>query len=224
MPLSHSQRSTVNGQRSTLNGQRSTLGGQRSTARSARPLLPRTVMILSSRSSMESSSQTQAEFDLLETVLFGEDVTYPWNPGECEDLDETPAFRDPLKVDDLNLGDRSPVFFAQLDSCMIYAQLCERFGTQVPAPLLKRICGLAKQISSRDLSRLDQLIACVQPLLPHSTMEELQGLAGPFATGIDGETPDYSVGHPWEQLSSFEQARLSLAIAHFTLQQLIVKI
>ena len=181
-------------------------------------------MILSSRSSLESSSQTEAELDLLETVLFGEDVTYPWNPGECEDLDDTAAFCDPLKVDDLNLGDRSPIFFAQLDSCMIYAQLCERFGSQVPAPLLKRLCSLAKQTSSREISRLDQLIACVQPLLPHSTTEELQALAGPFAAGMNAEPPDYPVGQPWEQLSRLEQARLSVAIAHFTLQQLLVKI
>lgn len=181
-------------------------------------------MVLSSRSSIESSSQTQAELDLLETVLFGDDVAYPWNPGECEDLDETSAFRDPLNVDDLNLGDRSPVFFAQLDSCMIYAQLCERFASYVPVPLLKRLCGLAKQISSREISRLDQLVACVHPLLPHWTTEELQVLAGPLVTGMDGETPDYSVGRSWEQLSSLEQARLSLAIAQFTLQQVIVKI
>jgi hypothetical protein len=181
-------------------------------------------MILSSRSSIESSWETQAELDLLETVLFGEDITYPWNPGECEDLDDTPAFCDPLKVDDLNLGDRSPIFFAQLDSCMIYAQLCERFGPQVPAPLLQRLYNLAKQSSRRDLSPLDRLVACVQPLLPNSTTEELQALAGPFATGIDGETLDYSLNPPWEERSSLDQARLSLAIAHFTLQQLLVKI
>lgn len=182
-------------------------------------------MILSSHSFIESSSQTQAELDLLETVLFGDDVTYPWNPGDCEDLDETPVFSDPLKVDDLDLGDRSPVFFAQLDSCMVYAQLCERFGSQVPTSLLKRICALAKQTSNREQPRLAQLVACVHQLLPHWTTEKLQVLAGSLATGLDSETVDYSVGdRPWEQLSSLEQARLSLAIAQFTLQQLIIKV
>jgi len=200
------------------------VNAQPPTARSARPLLPRTVMISSSRSSIEASWETQAELDLLETVLFGEEVSYPWNPGECEDLDDTPAFCDPLKVDDLNLGDRSPIFFAQLDSCMIYAQLCERFGVQVPAPLLQRLYNLAKHSSRREISHLDRLVACVQPLFPDWTQDGLQELAGPLAEGGDGELPDGLLAHSWEQLSSLDQARLSLAIAHFTLQQLLVKI
>lgn len=137
-------------------------------------------MVLSPHSSAGSSWETQAELDLLETVLSGDDVAYPWNPGECESLDETVALGDPLKVDDLNLGDRSPAFFEQLDSCMVYAHLCERFGSQVPASILKRLCDLAKQ-TCPEQSLLERLVGCVGDLFPQWAREDLQVLARPLA-------------------------------------------
>ncbi|WP_159783994.1 hypothetical protein [Sodalinema gerasimenkoae] len=179
-------------------------------------------MVLSPRSSAWSASQTQAELDLLETVLFGDDVTYPWNPGECEALNEAVALGEPLKVDDLNLGDRSPVFFEQLDSCMVYASLCERFGSQVPTSILKRLCDLAKQ-TCPDQSLLNQLVGCVGDLLPQWATEDLQVLARPLAYTMRGQPPNELVGdRPWDELSSLEQARLSLAIAQVALQELTV--
>ncbi|MCC5898776.1 MAG: hypothetical protein JJU32_12800 [Phormidium sp. BM_Day4_Bin.17] len=179
-------------------------------------------MVLSPRPSTCSSSQTQAELDLLETVLFGDDVTYPWNPGECEALDETVALGEPLKVDDLNLGDRSPVFFEQLDSCMVYASLCERFGSQVPTSILKRLCDLAKQ-TRPEQSPLERLVACVADVLPQWPREDLQVLARPLACAMRGQSRTERLSdRPWQELSSLEKARLSLAIAQVTLHEFSV--
>ncbi|TVR15758.1 MAG: hypothetical protein EA395_01010 [Phormidium sp. GEM2.Bin31] len=177
-------------------------------------------MVLSSRSSACSSSQTQAELDLLETVLSGENATYPWNPGECGAFDETVALGEPLKVDDLNLGDRSPVFFEQLDRCMVYAHLCERFGVRVPTSVLKRLCDLAKQ-TCPEQSLLERLVGCVGELLPQWATEDLQVLARPLAYAMRGQSQMPPLDdRPWDDLSNLEQARLSLVMAQVALQQL----
>lgn len=177
-------------------------------------------MVMSSRSSASLSAELQAELDLFDAAISGAPRIYPWNPGDRLLKEDLTAIAQPLEIDDLDLGDRGLAFFQQLDTCMLYAQLRERFGAWVPSDVLEAIAERAEHLASGCDSLAEGLVACVEAVLPNWSAEDLQVLARPFAYAMRGRPQQAVKRAPWAELSPLERARLSLAIAHFTLSTL----
>lgn len=72
--------------------------------------------------------------------------------------------------------------------------LLQNFAEQIPDELLNRLAQAAtrmnEEVSSRSLSLADQLVQCVQELLPQWSEEDLQVLARPFAYAMRGAELD----------------------------------
>jgi hypothetical protein len=103
----------------------------------------------------------------------------------------------------------------------------QRFATQVPQQMLNAIVQRSQQMLSSNLTLADQLVHAVQDCLPSWEEEDLQVLARPFAYAMRGsETEMLEVAlrsvrcAEWTELSGIEQARLSLAIARYAIDQL----
>ncbi|KOP23775.1 hypothetical protein AMR41_24925 [Hapalosiphon sp. MRB220] len=192
---------------------------------------------------------SQIELEFLEALLQPEDGTYPWNPSDEQSeeyfhhLEEHFVLQDVLEEE---LPTRSEDFYNQLealwtsydpsynhntDSIMV-AQLQEslqsRLSTDVPKQWLKAIAQKAADIFTTQQSMANQLVECVQAVLPGWGSDDLLVLARPYAYAMrsnesqkTAETVFNQVSeHEWTNLSEIEQARVSLAIAYYALQQL----
>lgn len=190
---------------------------------------------MSSRPPRDTPAELQAELDLLEAIVSGDDRLYPWNPSDSPTSDPTARSEPPFtadlaadldfKIDDLDLGDREAAFFQQLDTCTLAAQLTaqlgDRFGSRVPADILQTIARRGTQLVDRSGSFAERLVNCATAVLPNWSSDDLQVLARPLAYAMRGEAPEARVRRaPWTELSALERARLSLAIAHCTLSML----
>lgn len=183
-----------------------------------------------------SAFQAQAEMELLRQIL-QEQAAYPWNPSGPT---AASYFAD-LEQEVLNAGwtteeltEQGQIFATYLEQVWatvptangVAADLFQRFATQVPQRLLNSIIQKAQQVASANLSLADQLVQCVQDILPSWDTDDLQVLARPFAYAMRGsetETLESVLKSvrcaDWDDLSSIEQARLSLAVARYTLSQ-----
>ncbi len=192
---------------------------------------------------------SQIELEFLQALLQPEDGTYPWNPSDEQSeeyfhhLEEHFVLQDVLEEE---LTTRSEDFYNQLevlwtsyepsynhntDSIMI-AQLQESLqsclSTDVPKQWLKAIAQKAADIFTTQQSMANQLVECVQAVLPGWGSDDLLVLARPYAYAMrsnesqkTAETVLNQVSeHEWTNLSEIEQARVSLAIAYYALQQL----
>ena len=109
----------------------------------------------------------------------------------------------------------------------IQTVLTEKFQDRVPADLIHTLTQKAHALASQPISLAEQLVQSVQDALPEWGTEDLQVLARPYAFAMRGPETDKlevalrSVRYAaWTELSGVEQARLSLAIARYTLSQM----
>jgi hypothetical protein len=190
-----------------------------------------------------SAFQSQAELELLQIILQGSVSCYPCNPAEPEAeayfaaleqevfkagwTEEDFAAPAQMLANQLNrLWDAVPAQDAA--SRILNTEFFQRFSTQVPQHLLNTIVQRAQQVISSNLSLADQLVHTVQDCLPTWGEEDLQVLARPFAYAMRGssgaEVLEVALRSvrcaEWQELSSIEQARLSLAIARYAIDQL----
>jgi hypothetical protein len=183
-----------------------------------------------------SAFQSQAEMELLRQIL-QEKESYLWNPAS---LNAASYFAD-LEQEVLNAGwttedltEQGQIFAAHLEQVWatvpaansIAADLFQRLSSQVPQGLLDSIVQKAQQVISANLTLADQLVQCVQDSLPSWDGDDLQVLARPFAYAMRGSESESlesvlkSVRNAqWDELSSVEQARLSLAVARYAIAQ-----
>ena len=193
-------------------------------------------------------SSTDLEF--LSTLLEAEDNTYPWNPGDeyseeyfCE-IEEQFAMQDVL---DEEITERSRSFYKQLDNLWsqnlntsyykcntkssilinLKENLLSAFATQIPQEWLEKIALEATNTFKSRKPLGEQLVGCVQAVLPQWATEDLNVIARPYAFAMrDGKTPSTkSVLKPlnersWSTLSEVEQAKVSLLVAYQALQEL----
>lgn len=176
-----------------------------------------------------------AERDLLSSVLNPE-PPYPWNPQAPEaeaylaNLETT--FDDPLVDEAIAQG--WTVFSQQLESqwepstamlTSLGLQLREQFSGQVPEALLKTLVASATDLVNSGRPLIEQLVACVNVVLPTWDTADLAVLARPLAYSLrDGRSEIVALNlgsipqTDWAALSDIEQARLGLAMASMALK------
>ena len=201
--------------------------------------------MVSDRTNIPSSHHpTDLEQELLQ-LLLGDNASYPWEP----DSQTSQAFFSKLEQQWLNdesseeleaINSQGKVFFEHLDQSWmstphtatnpIQLKLVEYFGDRVPQSLLEGIAQQAQTLLKTQEPLADQLVQCVQNLLSGWAADDLLVLARPYAYAMRGTDSDAleaalrSVRYAaWTELSGVEQARLSLAIARYTLSQLPTK-
>ncbi|HHP7246300.1 MAG TPA: hypothetical protein ACFE0H_16600 [Elainellaceae cyanobacterium] len=190
-----------------------------------------------------SRFQAEAELELVK-LIFNVDSPYPWEPSQIE----ADAYFEELEqavASDWSteeIASQSQSFFAQLDQMWVtpssspeqvrelHTDLVSRFGSQVPQQVLLSIAEQAQRVLTAKLSLAEQLVQCVNDLLPNWDDDDLQVLARPFAFSMRGSNTDQleaalrSVRYAaWTDLSGVDQARLSLAIARYAVAQLPAK-
>ena len=192
--------------------------------------------------------QAQAELELLQLILQDSASCYPCNPAEPEAEAYFAALeQEVVKAGWVEEDFVAPIqaLAAQFDQLwqtvngataddtdtvtqrLFNTEFFQRFATQVPQQVLDAIVQRAKQVLSSNLTLADQLVHAVQDCLPSWEEEDLQVLARPFAYAMRGsETEMLEVAlrsvrcAEWTELSGIEQARLSLAIARYAIDQL----
>ncbi|MDP5337106.1 MAG: hypothetical protein NWQ28_00835, partial [Nodularia sp. (in: cyanobacteria)] len=193
---------------------------------------------------------SQMELELLETLLVPEDGTYPWNPADDEseayfsELEQQFAMQDWL---DEELNPKSSAFYGKLDSlwsevpinsndkCQpnqsvvdhLQVALNSAFAHSVPPGWLNAIALKAADIFASQQSMSDQLVQCVQSVLPAWGVDDLFVFTRPFAHSMrSSESPkETSIiskvkNRDWITLSEIEQAKISVAIAYYAFKQL----
>ena len=160
-------------------------------------------------------------------------ISYPWNPTDPDaesfllELEREFSLDD---WDDSEVALRSSAFFNQLDGLWaatdLKTTLAQKFAS-VPQTLLATIARQAQKVVETSNSLADQLVQCVQEALPTWADDDLQVLARPLAYAMrsDGaDVVDATVNSvrriEWSDLSETEQARMSLAIARYAIDQL----
>ena len=180
------------------------------------------------------------EGELLEALLQPEEDFYPWNPAELEAeayfAERERGFFLSDWQEEEEIKSASQALFNQLHECWapkvssvtdsLKLSLSKRFGALIPQAWLEAIANQAQQIFQSNLSLADQLVLCVEPVLPNWAQEDLLVFARPWAYAMRGtsesveETSVTDQPVEWTDLSQIEQVRLTLAVAHSALVQL----
>ncbi|MBN4001996.1 hypothetical protein [Nostoc sp. LPT] len=197
-----------------------------------------------------SSLPSQVDLEFLEALLEPEDANYPWNPGD----DQSEAYFQELEqqfgMEDLQgveLMRRSQDFYEHLDTLWssitptpdhndnrqqavvfnLQQTLCTNFSACVPQILLNTIATKAAEIFAARQLISEQLVECVQAVLPTWGTEDLIVLARPFAYAMRSSESQNAVSalsnlqnSEWTALSEVEKAKVSLAIASYAFTEL----
>lgn len=182
-----------------------------------------------------SMSQVQAE--LLEALLQPEEAPYPWNPADPNVEAYWTELEQGFELEgwlDEEISRGSQALYAKFDQCWananvavvpkaaakaVTSSLSERFAARVPQAWLDAIAHKAQQVVSSPLSIADQMVQCVQELLPEWGEDVLQVWARPLASAMRGSEAEIARPVEWDELSESERARLSLAVARYALRQ-----
>ncbi|NJO09792.1 MAG: hypothetical protein HC873_09195 [Leptolyngbyaceae cyanobacterium SL_1_1] len=187
----------------------------------------------SSQQPTSPSAQTQAELEMLHTVLDTQ-RSYPWNPYGIE---VEPYFSEiEAESQQLNLETAGGIGWQRLSSTLnqlwptsntLEADLLQRFCDRAPQSYLQQIAQRAQQAVQANQSLLNQLVYCVEDILAAWDQADLQVMARPLALAMrDGQGEAVEVAlrsvrpENWQALSGMEQARLTLAIARYAIAQL----
>jgi hypothetical protein len=193
------------------------------------------------------SLTSQVELELLAALLEPEDATYPWNPTDDEseayfyELEQQFAMADVLEEE---FTSRSQTFFHQLDNLWLQVEnstyyncntitaavsslqenLQKAFAASIPQNWLNAIAAKATEIVTSQQSLGEQLIECVQAVLPTWEADDLSILARPYAYAMRSGEP-HKIGsinnvEDWTALSEIEQAKMGMAIAYYALREL----
>ncbi|NJL46057.1 MAG: hypothetical protein HC922_10810 [Leptolyngbyaceae cyanobacterium SM2_3_12] len=183
----------------------------------------------------QSEAAMAAERDLLSSILNPE-PPYPWNPlapeAETYLASLETEFDDPLINGAITQG--WTAFSQQLESqweppaalvTSLGMQIKEQFQGQVPEALLKTLVASATDLVNSGRPLIEQLVACVNAVLPSWDDADLAVLARPLAYSLrDGRSEVIALNlgslpqADWGALSEIEQARLGLAMASMALK------
>jgi len=200
-----------------------------------------------------NNSLSQSELDLLAALLEPEDNNYPWNP--CDEdaqayfnqVEEQFVMQDLL---DEQLDTRCQGFHNQLDALWskvdtstqyncntnlavavkLQKSLQKQFCNSMPGDWINLIAQKAAEIFNAKESMTEQLIECVQAVLPSLEADDIMVLARPLAYATrSGESKrvestlanfNQDDNQEWAALSEIERAKAGLAVAYHALNQL----
>ncbi len=151
-----------------------------------------------------NNSLPQVELDLLASLLEPEDNTYPWNPCDEETDGYFNLLEEQFPVHDLldeELHTRSQGFHNQLDALWsqfetsndyncntnsvvavkLQKTLQKQFRNSIPKDWINLIAEKAAEIFNSQQSITEQLIECVQTVLPSLEVDDIMVLARPIA-------------------------------------------
>ncbi|MBD2446607.1 hypothetical protein H6G76_05400 [Nostoc sp. FACHB-152] len=193
---------------------------------------------------------SQVELELLEVLLESEDAAYPWNPADEEaeayftEVERQFCLQDLLEEE---LHTRAQSFYGKLDTLWsevtnlnyehntknnsilnsLQASLHNSFASKIPYGWLDAIAQKAAEIFKSQQSVGEQLVECVQAVLPSWGADDLSVFARPYAYAMrssESKNLDAIISNveskDWTSLSEIEQAKLSVAIAYYALKQL----
>lgn len=194
---------------------------------------------------------SQMELELLDALLQPEDGTYPWNPSDDESDDYFSELEQQFAMEELltneELTTKSQAFYGHVDSLWdqvvtnchykcntnqsvvdhLQVILSSAFAANVPQGWLKTIAQKATEIFATQQSIGEELVQCVQSVLPTWDTDDLLVLARPFAYAMrSNESRDVKSvidqvnNRDWETLSELEQAKVSVAIAYYAFRQI----
>jgi len=193
---------------------------------------------------------SQMELDLLAALLEPEDAAYPWNPSDADSaayFDELERQFAAQEVLDEELTTRAQVFYDKLDNlwsgvssfsyynhntlsavvAQLQENLCAAFSAGVPQGWLNAIATKAAEIVVSGQSLGEQLVECVQSVLPTWATDDLLILTRPYAYAMRSREEqnltsivDNVNNQDWSNLSEIEQAKMSVAIAYYAIKQL----
>jgi hypothetical protein len=153
-------------------------------------------------------------------------IAYPWNPSQPESAEffnHVDAVAPLDAFDDGEIDQQADRFFSQLDQLWdssLHTVLARKFAS-VPQDVLRTIAEQAAQLLNQGDQLVDQLAQCVQAALPNWALEDLQVLSRPLAFAMRGESSESPLlNRDWPTLSATEQAKLSLAIARYAIDEL----
>lgn len=193
---------------------------------------------------------SQLDLELLSALLEPEDATYPWNPADEESEIYFRQLEEQFAQDltDEEFTTSSEAFYGKLDT--LWSEISEysyykcntnnlslanlqetlhsAFAASVPQSWLNAIAQKASEMFDTRRSIGEQLVECVQAMLPSWGTEDLYVLARPFAYAMRGSFIENAASttisdienREWTALSQIEQAKVSLAIAHYAFTQL----
>lgn len=182
------------------------------------------------------TQQQRLELELLHSVL-DDDGAYPWNhhdPASAKYVDGLEvAFTSEELSEDIfdskwqQVSEMAGQIWAENTSDSLVSVLSRQFGARLSTERLTRLVAGVRAASESGLSLIDQLVESAQSVLVGWEAEDLQVMARPLAMAMRGgqaEILDLTLRSvrqvAWEELSEIEQARLSLAIARYALDEL----
>lgn len=181
---------------------------------------------------------SSAELEILSLLIEPGDEIYPWDTTMATEAYFIEAEQQ-LASDNLleqEIIALAPDFLNRLDglwqantpaqsSLDLQAKLSAQFAGQVPQDWLDAIARQASRVINSQKSLGAQLVQCVQELVPNCLEEDLQVLARPYAYAMRSNpsiatTQLEITPEQWANLSEIQQAKLSLAIARYALEQI----
>jgi hypothetical protein len=183
-----------------------------------------------------NKSIPQPETDLIR-LLFAPGIVpdhCPWNPSDVDSESYYQSKEQAFNLDDWSaeeLQQSSHSFFAKLDSCWpdeakdVLSLLSQKFAARIPQQWLEKVAAEATKAAAAQLTAVDQLVSCVQNLLPTWESEDLLVLARPYSYAMRSDPGTINLDNlarsiEWEQLSTTEQAKLTMLASKYALEQL----
>lgn len=178
--------------------------------------------------------QQQIEQELLHSLLNQEEA-YPWNlydPATPQYLEGLEQASEATLLDEAldSKWQQVSQLAAQLwesPTQSLLATLTQKFGARMPAHLLQTLAASTQVVASDSGALIDQLVTAAQSVLTGWDADDLNVMARPLAMAMRSgqeeilEATLRSVRQTdWAALSEVEQARLSLAIARYALNEL----
>lgn len=193
-----------------------------------------------STNNYKDSSYTKSSIEIeLLAALLEEDSIYPWDGSSAEAEAYFIAAEQEFGADwqEEETQEKSHHFLSQLDKLWqaatptsvmssLQENLRGQFAAHIPQQWLDAIAQQARQAIVTQKSLATQLVQCVQELVPNCMEADLQVLARPYAYAMRGSSNDLPkmlgniTPQNWAALSEIQQAKVSLAIARYALEQL----
>jgi hypothetical protein len=175
---------------------------------------------------------TTPETDLIQ-LLFSSD-NCPWSLSDADADSYYQAKEQAFSLDDWSaeeLQQSSHSFFAKLNTCWpneapdVLALLSQKFADRIPQQWLEKVATAATEAAAEKLLAVDQLVTCVQNLLPAWEAEDLLVFARPYSYAMRSDASAFNADNlarliEWEELSATEQVKLTMMVSKYALEQL----